>query len=256
MRSRPRSCAPGDVVAVAGRREVLVEVLGTTGSEVEDHELLDVPVASFDLFLTSEDLAGKTIGEVARSDAARSLFLRQIRRGGEVIPIAPGTELQRGDILRVVGPEPVVERAAKLIGPIVRPTEATDFVTLGFAIFLGGLVGVVVAFPVGNMHISLSTSVGVLLAGLVVGHLRSTHPLFGRIPDGAVSLMTSLGLAAFVAMTGLHAGPIFVEAVREAGIGLLIGGVFIAWLREFGANPLFKFPVETLDSFKIKCECR
>jgi putative transport protein len=223
----------GDVVAVAGRREVLVEVLGTTGSEVEDHELLDVPVASFDVFLTSKELAGKTVGEIARSDAVRSLFLRQITRGGQVIPIARGTELQRGDVLRVVGPEPVVERAAKLIGPIVRPTEATDFVTLGFAIFLGGVVGVLVAFPVGNMHISLSTSVGVLLAGLMVGHLRSTHPLFGRIPDGAVSLMTSLGLAAFVAMTGLHAGPIFVEAVREAGIGLLIGGVFVTLIPQF-----------------------
>jgi putative transport protein len=217
----------GDVVAVAGRREGLVEVLGTTGSEVEDHELLDVPVASFDVVLTSQDLAGKTLGEIAPSDALRNLFLRQITRGGQVIPIASGTELQRGDILRVVGPEPVVERTAKFIGPLVRPTEATDFVTLGFAIFLGGVVGVLVAFPVGNMHISLSTSVGVLLAGLVVGHLRSTHPLFGRIPDGAVALMTSLGLAAFVAMTGLHAGPIFVEAVREAGIGLLIGGVFV-----------------------------
>jgi putative transport protein len=223
----------GDVVAVAGRREVLVEVLGATGSEVEDHELLDVPVASFDVVLTSQDLAGKTLGEIAPSDALRSLFLRQITRGGQVIPIAPGTELQRGDILRVVGLEPVVERAAKFIGPLVRPTEATDFVTLGFAIFLGGVVGVLVAFPVGNMHISLSTSVGVLLAGLVVGHLRSTHPLFGRIPDGAVSLMTSLGLAAFVAMTGLHAGPIFVEAVREAGIGLLIGGVFVTLIPQF-----------------------
>ncbi len=217
----------GDVVALAGRREVLVEALGATGTEVEDHELLDVPVASFDLFLTSKELAGKTLGEVAHSDVARSLFLRQITRGGEVVPIAPGTELQRGDVLRVVGPEAVVERAAPLIGTLVRPTEATDFLTLGFAIFLGGLIGVVVAFPIGNLKISLSTSVGVLLAGLLVGHLRSTHPLFGRIPDGAVSLMTSLGLAAFVAMTGLHAGPIFVEAVREAGLGLLIGGIFV-----------------------------
>jgi putative transport protein len=229
----PEVLRAGDVVAVAGRREVLVEVLGASGAEVEDHELLDVPVASFDVVLTSEDLAGKTLGEIAPSDALRNLFLRQITRGGQVIPIAPGTELQLGDILRVVGPEPVVERAAKFIGPLVRPTEATDFVTLGFAIFLGGVVGVLVAFPVGNMHISLSTSVGVLLAGLVVGHLRSTHPLFGRIPDGAVALMTSLGLAAFVAMTGLHAGPIFVEAVREAGIGLLIGGVFVTLIPQF-----------------------
>jgi putative transport protein len=39
--------------------------------------------------------------------------------------------------------------------------------------------------------------------------------------------MTSLGLAAFVAMTGLHAGPIFVSALKEAGIGLFFGGIIV-----------------------------
>jgi putative transport protein len=39
--------------------------------------------------------------------------------------------------------------------------------------------------------------------------------------------MTSLGLAAFVAMTGLHAGPIFFHALAEAGIGLLFGGMIV-----------------------------
>lgn len=77
------------------------------------------------------------------------------------------------------------------------PTTATDFVGLGMAIFLGGFVGVLVTFPIGDMKISLSTSVGMLLAGLVVGHMRTSMPMFGRIPDGAVTLMTSLGLGAF-----------------------------------------------------------
>ena len=38
----------------------------------------------------------------------------------------------------------------------------------------------------------IGTSVGTLVTGLIVGHLRTRHPLFGRIPDGAVALMTSL----------------------------------------------------------------
>jgi len=33
--------------------------------------------------------------------------------------------------------------------------------------------------------------------------------------------MTTLGLAAFVGLTGIQAGPSFVSALREAGIGLL-----------------------------------
>jgi putative transport protein len=72
-----------------------------------------------------------------------------------------------------------------------------------------------------------ASSVGTLLAGLLVGHLRTRYPLFGRIPDGAVALMTSLGLAAFVGLTGIHAGPIFLSALREAGLGLLLGGMVV-----------------------------
>jgi putative transport protein len=42
--------------------------------------------------------------------------------------------------------------------------------------------------------------------------------------------MTSLGLAAFVGLTGIHAGPIFLSALREVGIGLLLGGMVVTLL--------------------------
>jgi putative transport protein len=218
---------PGDIVAVSGRRETLVGVLGPRAEEVEDRELLDVPVSAADIVVTSRIPGGRRIEELAKESWARSLYLRGITRGGEDIPLAPGIKVERGDILSVVGPKTVVANAAKRIGVIVAPTTSTDFFVLGLAIFLGGLVGVLVTFPIGTLRISLSTSVGTLLAGLIVGHLRTRFPLFGRIPDGAVSLMTALGLSAFVAMTGLHAGPLFVSAIAEAGIGLLFGGMIV-----------------------------
>jgi putative transport protein len=217
----------GDLVAVSGPRHALVNLIGPGREEVEDRELLDIPVAVFDVLLTNRAFVGRTLAELAEQDWARGVHLRAITRGGEPIPVGPTIELQRGDLLRVAAPEPSLERAAKLIGPVVQPTEATDFVVLGLGIFLGGLVGVLISFPVGGLNISLSTSVGTLLAGLVVGHLRTRHPLFGRMPDGAIALMTSLGLAAFVAMTGLHAGPIFFSALAEAGIGLFLGGIVV-----------------------------
>jgi len=221
----------GDVVAVSGPRETLVNVLGPRAEEIEDRALLDIPVSVVEVLLTNCNLCGKTISEIAGEAWTRSLYLRSASRGGAELPVAPGVTLERGDLLRVVGPEPIVAREAALIGPVVAPTSTTDFVVLGLAIFLGGLIGVLVTFPIGGMHISLSTSVGTLLAGLVVGHLRTRYPLFGRIPDGAVSLMTALGLASFVAITGLHAGPVFVSAIAEAGIGLLFGGMLVTLIR-------------------------
>ncbi|WP_018183394.1 aspartate-alanine antiporter [Kaistia granuli] len=217
----------GDVIAVSGRRETLVDVLDPRADEVEDRELLDIPVAAAEVLLTRPELAGRGLDEVSREDWARSLYLASLTRGGQEIPLGPKVTLERGDILQLIGPAPVVAQAAKQIGVTIAPTTATDFFVLGLAIFLGGLVGVLVTFPIGDIRVSLSTSVGTLIAGLVVGHLRTRFPLFGRIPDAAVSLMTALGLAAFVAMTGLHAGPVFASAIAEAGVGLLFGGMVV-----------------------------
>ncbi|MGL4441751.1 MAG: aspartate-alanine antiporter [Bosea sp. (in: a-proteobacteria)] len=216
-----------DVIAVSGRREALVALIGTDREEVEDPQLLDLPVAILDVLVTNSIVIGKTLGELANLGEARNIYPRKLSRGGQDIPISSSSVLERGDMLRLIGHEHAIEQAAALVGQIVRPPESTDFVVLGLAIFLGGLVGTVVSIPIGGLNISLGTSVGALLAGLLVGHLRTRHPMFGRIPDGAVTLMTSLGLAAFVAMTGLHAGPIFFSALAEAGIGLFVGGICV-----------------------------
>jgi putative transport protein len=218
---------PGDIVAVTGRREALIALIGPDREEVEDAQLLDMPVAILDVLVTNAAVIGRTLGELAALDQARHIYPRKLMRGGQDIPISSGAVLQRGDVLRLVSHEHAIEKAAALVGQIVRPPENTDFVVLGLAIFLGGLAGTVLSLSLWGLKISLGTSVGALLAGLLVGHLRTRYPLFGRIPDGAVTLMTSLGLAAFVAMTGLHAGPIFVSALSEAGIGLFFGGVIV-----------------------------
>ncbi|MBX3584891.1 MAG: aspartate-alanine antiporter [Rhizobiaceae bacterium] len=215
----------GDILAVSGRRDDIVHLLGTRADEIEDRELLDVPFLVNEVLLTK--LTGRPLGEVASESWTRGLYLRSVRRGDARLPLGPDLILARGDILTLVGPEPVVARAAAQLGPVIAPTTATDFVVLGLAIFLGGLMGAVVQIPIGGISVSLGTSVGALVAGLVVGHLRTRHPLFGRIPDGAIALMTSLGLASFVAMTGLHAGPVFFSALKEVGIGLVLGGAVV-----------------------------
>ncbi|MBR0877810.1 putative transport protein [Bradyrhizobium barranii subsp. barranii] len=222
--------AAGDLVALSAPRQVIVEWIGPRAEEVEDRELLDIPLITADVILINPKLAGVTLEAAARESWARALYLRSLRRGDQEIPVGTDVVLQRGDLLRIVGPEPVVQSAAKSIGVIVAPSTSIDFIVLGLAIFLGGLVGTLLSFSVGGINISLSTSVGTLLAGLLVGYLRTIYPLFGQIPDGAISLMTSLGLAAFVGLTGIHAGPIFLSALRETGLSLLLGGMAVTLL--------------------------
>ncbi|MCE6951464.1 aspartate-alanine antiporter [Cereibacter sphaeroides] len=217
-----------DVIAISGRRKALVEKFSERhAEEVDDDDLLDMPVKAVDVLLSERDMDGVTVGKIAQQDWTRGIYLRTLRRGTQELPIARGVKLSRGDVLTLVGPEDVIDAAAPRFGPVIAPTTSTDFVVLGLAIFVGGLVGVLARITIGGAVIALGTSVGALIAGLVVGHLRTRHPLFGRIPDGAVSLMTALGLASFVAMTGLHAGPVFIDAIREVGIGLFLGGIAV-----------------------------
>ncbi len=240
-----------DTIAVLGRTEVLVKVLGPTSSEVTDSELLDIPVASYELYVTSRAVAGKSLQDIVNTiDEARGVLLRGIIRDGRTLPVGTNVIVQRGDTLEVTGTEADVERLAPIIGRKIQPHEDTDLSILGIAIFIGVLVGAAITFPIRGMHITLGTSVGTLLAGLTVGWARSTRPWFARIPDAAVLFMRSIGLAAFVAMIGLKAGPIFVQAVRESGYVVFLGGVFVT-LTPLIAGVLFGHHILKLDSVQL-----
>lgn len=217
-----------DTVAVLGRTEFLIKALGPTAREVADPELLEIPVASFDLYVTSKSIAGKTLQQIVDVvDEARGVLLRGMKRGGHDIPIGTNTVVERGDTLHVTGSQTAVEKLAPVVGRVIHPTQESDLAVLGIAIFIGILVGAVLIIPLGHLRIALGTSVGTLLSGVVVGYLRSVRPWFGIIPDEAILFMRSIGLAAFVAMIGLKAGPIFVQAVREYGYILFLGGIVV-----------------------------
>jgi len=216
-----------DTVAVLGRTAALVN-LSSSSIEASDPELLEIPMASYGLYVTSPKVAGRTLQDIVEDiDEARGVLLRSITRSGQSIPIGPGTIVEKGDTLQVTGSEAAVVRFAPLVGRLINPTDESDFVVLGIAVFLGVLFGATLIIPVGHLRIALGTSVGTLLAGVLVGWLRSVKPWFGRMPDAAISFMKSIGLAAFVAMVGLKAGPIFVNAVKEFGYVLFLGGIVV-----------------------------
>ena len=221
----------GDVVVASGRRSLLVETLGKAAEEVEDPELLDIPIANYEIYVTDKRVIGRSLQEIATGIAdVRGVFLHGIVRAGVDIPVAPNTILQRADVVRVTGPETAVLRAKRYLGQVVLPLPGTDLVVLGLCIVAGGLLGIGLVLPLGSLRIAVGTSVGTLIVGLLAGYAHSRHPVFGQIPDAALSLMTSLGLAAFVGMVGLGAGPHFVSALRDAGLQLFVGGIVVTTL--------------------------
>jgi putative transport protein len=216
----------GDVVAIVGPREVLVKVIGERAQEVDDPELLAVPIEGVDVYVTNKAVDGKTLAELARRPEARSVFVRKITRGATAtsIPILPNTTLQRGDIVTLVGRTQDTVVATKLLGVPDRATDVADVAFIGGAVTIGALVGALV-WKVGGVPLTLSTAGGALISGLVFGWLRSTRPFFGRIPSSTVWFMNSVGLNIFIAIVGISAGPGFVNGLKTQGLSLFLWGV-------------------------------
>jgi putative transport protein len=215
----------GDVVAVAGARDVLLKVIGQGAQEVEDPELLSVPVEGVDVYVTNKAVDGKTLTELAALPGSRGVFLRKITRGATAvsIPILPNTQIYRGDILTVVGRTQDTTAAAELVGVLDRPTDVADVAFIGAAITIGAFIGALV-LKVKGVPLTLSTAGGALIAGLVFGWLRSVRPLFGRIPSPTIWFMNSVGLNIFIAIVGISAGPGFVNGLRTQGVSLFLWG--------------------------------
>jgi putative transport protein len=214
----------GDTVAFSGPHQVLIEHLNPLLPEVHDALLLSVPATSVDLFVTNNAMSGKTLRELADQPFARGVYLQKIARNTVEIPILPETEILRGDVLTITGSRRSIDRIVAALGFADRPLDATDIMTVASGILIGGLAGAI-SFQWGRFPISLSTSGGVLLAGLVLGYLRAAHPTFGRIPTPALVLMNTLGLNVFIAIVGINAGPGFLAGLHQVGLSLFLWGV-------------------------------
>jgi putative transport protein len=215
----------GDTVAVAARRFV-VAGNASIGKEVDDRAVLEYPVAVLDVVLTNKSVVDRTLESVAQ-EHGRGVALVKLVRGGEQIPFTASTVLNRGDLLRIAGASQDVERAGRALGYVERSSGATDMVFVGLGIVLGGLVGLL-SVTAGGMSFSLTASGGALVMGLVFGWLRSVHPTFGRIPEPALWVFDTVGLAVFIGVVGLDAGPGFVAGLRQSGVSLAVVALFVA----------------------------
>lgn len=216
----------GDIGVISGRTEALVG-LSQTAEEVADTELLDIPVESIDLVLTSKEANGKTLIDIASSGLARGVFLRKITRGATStdIPIMAQTKVNRGDILKISGRKTHVARVEKALGYADRATAATDMIWVGLFIVVFGLIGGLTV-EAGGVPITLSVSGGVLFGGLILGWARSVRPTFGRLPEPTQWFMNSVGLNVFIAIVGISSGPGFVAGLKANGVSLLLWGIF------------------------------
>jgi putative transport protein len=215
-----------DILVIMAQHGIILNSLSIIGPEVLDEELLKFPLAHMDITLTNKDIAGKTIGQM-RNRFGNGLMLDKITREYQEIPFNLNTVLLRGDVLKVTGKMVLIEKAAKEVGYLDRLSSATDIVFLGLGIFLGGLFGLL-SVTIFGISITLTTSGGALVMGLVFGWLHSRTPIFGSIPEAALWIFDNVGLATFIGLVGLAAGPTFISGLKEMGFSIVLAGLVVA----------------------------
>ncbi len=213
----------GDEVVLSGRREFIIEDESWIGSEISDPALLSFPVEEIPVMVASKNVIGTTVADFRTSKNTHGVIIGSIKRGGVAIPVLADTRLERGDVLTISGPTADVNATAAYIGYADKPTTASDMVFIGLGVAIGALIGAI-TIHLGGIPLSLSTSGGALIAGLVMGWLRSKHPTFGRIPDSAVWIFNNVGLNIFIAVIGISAGPTFISGLQQVGWQLLLAG--------------------------------
>ncbi|MFT8439884.1 aspartate-alanine antiporter [Acetobacter fabarum] len=216
----------GDIVAVSGPHDALV-YWSNHAEEVADQELIEIPVETVDVVVTSKQLGGQRLVDLSTAPYARGIYINAIRRGSMnvEIPVLSQTAINRGDIINITGSRRHVADVIANVGYADRPTNATSMVLVGGGIFVGGLLGSLV-LPVGGVPITLSSSGGALIAGLVLGWLRGVTPKLGSVPSASVWFMNTVGLNIFIAVVGISAGPTFIKGLQEAGVSVFFWGVF------------------------------
>ncbi|MBR2318495.1 MAG: aspartate-alanine antiporter [Bacteroidaceae bacterium] len=241
---------PGDEVVLSGRYEYTIGEEKWIGHEVDDNDLLSFPVMMIKSTVAGKSrkrsftLNGKKVSELRAQPFMHGVSIQRIRRMGVDIPVFPETTLDTGDVLELVGKKVDVIQAAKEVGYPDPATNETDIVYLSIGILIGAIIGTL-TLHIKGIPLSLSSSGGALIAGLVFGWWRAHHPTMGAIPDAALWVFNNLGLNIFIAIVGISAGPGFIEGFKEAGLSLFVAGILATSLPLlfgiFIASRLFKF---------------
>ncbi|MFG1245180.1 aspartate:alanine exchanger family transporter [Xanthobacter flavus] len=195
----------GDVIALGGRRETMTEKMGLIGPEVSHRISLDVPLDRAEILVTNKAQLKKTREDWRALPGVDQIQVTGLERSGVPIPIGDNTHLQMMDIVTVVGVKSAVDRVGKAFGRVIRPSTATDLLTLCLGMLLGFVIGAI-QFPAFGASVGLGNAGGLLVSGVIVSTLASRLRFFGNTPTAARNILEDLGLVVFVAIVGINAG--------------------------------------------------
>ena len=225
----------GDVVAVTGLVAALEAADPEWGTETLAPDGYRLVLENREIVVTNPEFAGNKLQGIhdhTKANALRDVFVTGVNRMGRTLPLLPDLEIQKGDELQLTGSPRDLNAVQKSLGYPVSAAAVTDFIFFGIGMTLGLLLGLV-QFKIGGVPVSVGSGGGCLLAGLLFGWLRSTHPRYAALPTGAVNFLRDFGLAVFVGVVGISAGPQVLTTLQEQGMSLFLFGIGVTMIPQF-----------------------
>ncbi|WP_421726433.1 aspartate-alanine antiporter [Bauldia sp.] len=216
-----------DIVAITGRVEVLQTAGEYFGHEVVAPADVDLIEEERRVVITNRKINGHTLQQIhdhVDISDRRGIFLAGVNRTGAPMPLYPNLALHTGDELLLIGRTKDLDRVQAQIGYKISAARVTDFVFFGLGMAIGFLIGLI-EFRVFGVPVTIGSGGGCLLSGLFFGWLRSVHPAFAALPLGASNYLRDFGLAVFVGVVGLSAGPAALTTLETQGLTLFLLGV-------------------------------
>ncbi len=222
---------PSSTLQLGDRVTVISSVAGVShvnellGQRVQDVDMLDAQLDSAEIIITNERAIDESLENLNFTGQA-GFWVTKVVRSQISMPIEPGTVLQRGDIITLWGLRPQIREIASNFGIIEAEVKETDLPTFAAGMAAGLFAGnFSIKLPRNN--ITLGPAGGLLLAGIVIGFLRSLYPTFGRVPEAARWVLRELGLLFFMAAVGLRAGEGIGKSFAVFGPQVILCGIVI-----------------------------
>lgn len=230
-----------DRIAIAFKEKDVQQIkLLNLGEEIFDYQLVNFRTESIEVCVKNQQVVGKSIHEIQNNYLTRGVIISKLKRAGEEVAYTLDTIIEKQDVLTLAGPVDEVEGVISGIGKSLRKSDETDMTFVGLGILFGGLIGIP-ALMIGKIGITLSTSGGTLLMGLICGYIHSRRPTIGHIPSGATWFLSNVGLAAFVAVVGINAGPGFITGLQSSGLIFFLSGIIVTAISTLSGILLGKY---------------
>ena len=219
----------GDALLIAADEDAAIAEAAAAFGRLEPGRIAkDRSDLSYQRFFVSKaGLTGMRLADLPMPPSVPMQILHVRRYDVDLVP-APELMLEIGDRVGVIVPTEHIAAARALFGDTVKSTAEFSYVSVGFGMVLGVLLGLVPIPVPGFGTVTLGIGGGPLIVALIVGRLRRTGPISWVMPLPANIVLRNFGLTLFLATVGINSGQAFVTTVAQTGpLMLLIGAAVL-----------------------------